>query len=123
MEGITSTFWSYAAEVIVIQSNLHAVPLVFLTLDYIFNTFCFHIRHITVLIGFTLIYLTINLGTPFSHTAYSLSVKPIYKPLNWRDVQSYILALGCVLATLLIHFICRLVYRKWKEPILKAKDE
>jgi hypothetical protein len=41
-------------------------------------------------------------------------VKPIYAPLKWRDLSSYILALGCVIAVLVIHFIARLIYRKWK---------
>jgi len=48
------------------------------------------------------------------YIAYSLSVKPIYKPIPWNDVASYIIAIGCIIAVLLIHYIARVVFRRWK---------
>ena len=53
----------YAAEQIVVQANLHAVPLIFLFIDTTYNTFSYHIRHVSVLIVTVLLYLTINMGT------------------------------------------------------------
>jgi hypothetical protein len=49
-------------------------------------------------------------------------VKPIYAPLPWNNVTSYILALGCVLAVLVVHFLARLLYRRWKLEKLRLKD-
>lgn len=104
------------------QSNLHSVALFFLTLDAIYNSFEFHIRHIVFLVILTVLYLLINMSKPLTYIVYSLMVKPIYAPLTWVDLQSYILAVGCVIAVLIIHFLARLAYRKLKLDRLKQKD-
>jgi hypothetical protein len=49
-------------------------------------------------------------------------VTPIYAPLKWRDVISYVLALGCLLAVLFAHFLARLLYRNWKLDRLKKRE-
>jgi hypothetical protein len=48
------------------------------------------------------------------YKAYSLKVKPIYAPIDWVSVGSYIIAVSSLLLTILVHFIGRVVYRKWK---------
>ena len=54
------------------------------------------------------------------YLVYSLMVKPIYPPLKWVDIASYILAGGCIVAVLAVHFLARLLFRKWK---LKKLDQ
>lgn len=49
-------------------------------------------------------------------------VKPIYAPLKWVDAVSYILAIGCVVAVLVVHFVARLLFRRWKMTKLKERD-
>ena len=97
------------------QCNLHSVPLVFLAIDAYCNCYAFHIRHIVFLIAFTVIYLVINM-------VYSLMVTPIYAPLKWVDISSYVLAVGCILAVLLVHFLARLLFRRWKVHKLPKKE-
>ena len=62
MEGITSKIHLNTASQIIVQANLHSVPLFFLALDGIFNSFCFHIRHTVFLLIFCVGYLIINMG-------------------------------------------------------------
>ena len=50
-------------------------------------------------------------------------VKPIYAPLKWRDVSSYILAVGCIIAVLVVHFIARVTFRRWKIKKLDKKEK
>jgi hypothetical protein len=77
---------------------------------YYDNCVCGHIYHYSY-------------GYDILDEAYSLAVKPIYGPLTFVDYQSYLISLGCLLIALLIHFLARLAFRKWKLNRLKEKDE
>lgn len=51
----------HSASDIVLQSNLHAVPLICLVIDFSHNTLAFPLRHVQLLVIFMLIYLIINM--------------------------------------------------------------
>ena len=111
----------YEGSILFVQCNLHSVPMLFLALDFICHSFCFHHRHAVFLVVLVVLYLAINMGTSSSTSVYSLLVTPIYAPLKWVDVSSYLLAVGCIVAVLVVHFLARLLFRRWKVSKLEAK--
>lgn len=52
------------------NANLHAGPLICLSLDLAYNSFAFNIRHVWITIAFGLVYMFINL----SKTSYNDSL-------------------------------------------------
>ena len=113
----------YAASEIVLQGNLHAMPLLFLVLDFTHSTFSFPLRHVQFIVVFIVLYLIINMCNFGHNAAYSLCVKPIYKPIPWTDFASYLISLGCIAMVLGVHFAGRLVFRRWKLGRLQEKEE
>ena len=49
------------------------------------------------------------------HSAYSLAVRPIYPPIDWVSLKAYILGVLSVVLTFLMHFVCRVIFRRCKE--------
>ena len=62
----------------------------FLIADNHLNTRPFVRSHIRLLCAYMVCYLTLNVAVSFSH-------KPIYKPIDWVSLQSYIYAVTAVL--------------------------
>lgn len=67
---------------VIMQSNLHAGPIVCLTLDLIYNNFAFHIRHLCVLITFGTVYMIINLSILWFKCSI-LTLSACYLQANW----------------------------------------
>ncbi len=49
---------------------------------------------------------------------YSLTVKVIYQPIDWKSILSYALLLSSYLFVLGAHYFGRFAHRKWKAPKL-----
>ncbi len=111
-----------------VNGFLHSAPLICLLGDFILNHFSFPYQHITLVLIFDVIYLTINLGKFSIDLAYSLAVKPVYRPIDWVSWGSYIIAVATLFLTIFIHFIGRVVHRKWKihkrkrEPLIEGQN-
>lgn len=54
------------------------------------------------------------------YKAYSLSMKPIYGPIDWVSIGSYVISACSILLTMLVHFIGRTIHKKWKIYRLNA---
>lgn len=85
-------------EVIIINANLHAGPLVTLVLDMIYNSFSFPKQHFHAVIFFSVLYGIVNLS-------YSLTATIIYKPIDWVSILSYALLGAAVLMAFLMHWL------------------
>lgn len=53
--------------------------------------------------------------------AYSLSVKPIYKPIDYISIFSYVLLVASVLLSYLMHWFGRFLFKKLKKKILENR--
>ena len=61
----TGTFLLYAVEDILINANLHAGPIICLLIELPYNKYPFPKRHTAVIAFLNVIYLVINVGTPW----------------------------------------------------------
>lgn len=50
-------------------------------------------------------------------------MKPIYAPIDWVTIGSYIVVISSVLLCVLAHYIGRIIYRKWKSTKLANAAE
>ena len=107
MDGITP-------ELIANNANIHAGPLICLSLDMVFNTFSFPKSHFIILLFFAVLYLIINL-------TYSLTVKVIYKPIDWVSVLSYVLSVSSIAMTYGMHCLGRFLYNKYKKSRMEHR--
>lgn len=116
---ITIVFWAFlfkivlgmegvSLEVIIVNANLHSVPLLALSIDMIYNTFKFPSQHFLIILVFSLQYMIVNLS-------YSLGAHIIYKPIDWVSPLSYILMAGAVVMAFLMHFLGRYIYNTCKK--------
>ena len=85
---ITLFFWSVLFPLIKIQNIPlyldHITPIVMLGIDYCMNRIPFNLRHLPISMGIMLIYGVVNM-------TYVLTTgKPIYPPLNYKDVMSFV---------------------------------
>jgi hypothetical protein len=62
----------------------HIAPIVILTIDYCLNRIPFNLRHLPLSMGLMFIYGIVNM------TYTLLSGDPIYKPLTFKNVMSYV---------------------------------
>jgi hypothetical protein len=53
------------------------------------------------------------------YVVYSLTVKVIYKPIDWKSVLSYILVMASLLFVIGAHYIGRVYYRRRKATVLR----
>jgi fluoride ion exporter CrcB/FEX len=95
-------------EIIVVNANLHAAPIVMLCIDMVYNTFRFPKRHFHIVLAFGVLYAIINLS-------YSLSAHIIYKPIDWVSILSYILMGSSVVMAFIMHWLGRYIFRKCKK--------
>lgn len=93
---------------LILEIGIHGFPLFSLIVDFIFNTYQFPLRHLTVIIIFGCLYLTLN-------AIYSLDVKPIYKPINWKTLGSYLLVLISFLIAIGVHRLGNYVWVKCRK--------
>ena len=107
MDGITP-------ELIADNANIHAGPLICLSLDMVFNSFSFPKNHFIILLIFAVIYLIINL-------TYSLAVKVIYKPIDWVSFLSYVLSVSSIAMVYGMHCLGRFIYNKYKKPKMENR--
>ena len=77
-----------------IDISVHALPLAFLIIDFIFCSYNFDFRDYLITFIILIIYLLINL-------AMTLGVKPIYPVLSWKDGPTY----GYVIAAIAISLV------------------
>ena len=77
------------------DANFHGVPLAALLIEFIFNSYRFHIRRYLIILVVAGLYMIINL-------AYALLYQPVYKILKWNDWFSYVLAAGSFAIALVI---------------------
>ncbi len=94
-------------EVIIVNANLHAAPLIALVLDILYNSFSFPKQHFHAVLFFSILYGIVNL-------AYSLTATIIYKPIDWVSILSYVLLIAAVLMAFFMHWLGRYMYNKWK---------
>lgn len=115
---ITLIFWGFlfklilemdvTLEVIIVNANLHAGPLIVLCVDTIYNSFSFPSQHFHAVLLFGFLYGVVNLS-------YSLAAHIIYQPIDWVSILSYALMIGAVALTFLMHWLGRYIYRKFKK--------
>lgn len=104
------------------NTNLHAGPIVCLSVEMYYNTFRFPKKHLWVLISFGSVYLFINLGKIFIYLiVYSVTVAVIYKPIDWKSLLSYILVLMSLGFTVGAHYLGQFIHKKYKAPKLKDR--
>jgi hypothetical protein len=96
------------------NTNLHLGPIVCLLIELYYNNFSFPKKHLWVLAFYGTGYLMINLGNFLFYEAYSLAVKVIYQPIDWKSILSYALVIGCYVFVACAHYFGRYSYRKWK---------
>ena len=65
----------------------HIAPLVILVIDYVMNRIPFNLRHLIVSLFVMLCYSVVNLSWTLS------TGTPVYAPLNFKDVMSYVFSL------------------------------
>lgn len=117
---ITAVFWGFlfkiimetegvTTEDIIINANLHAGPFVVLCIDMILNSFRFPKRHFHAVTIFQILYGIVNL-------TYSLFAHIIYQPIDWVSVLSYVLILSTLGMSFFMHWLGRLIFRRWKMP-------
>lgn len=100
---------------IIMNTNLHLGPIVCLLVELYYNNFTFPKRHLWVLALYGTGYLMINLGNYcILCLAYSLAVKVIYQPIDWKSVLSYALVLGSYVFVIGAHYFGGFSYRRWK---------
>lgn len=104
------------------NTNLHLGPLVCLLVELYYNNFSFPKRHLWVLALYGTGYLIINLGNFFIDKAYSLGVKVIYQPIDWKSILSYALVIGSYVVVIGAHFFGRFSYRRWKANKYKITE-
>ena len=108
-------FWLRIVGDIILNTNLHLGPLVCLVAELYYNNFSFPKRHLWVITLYGTSYLLINLGKIFMNSiVYSLSVKVIYEPIDWKSVGSYIICVGSYVFVFGAHYFGGFSYRKWK---------
>lgn len=107
MEGVTT-------EIIIINANLHAGPLVVLILDMFYNTFSFPPQHFHTVLFFSLLYGIVNL-------TYSLACHIIYKPIDWVSILSYILMGGAIVMAFIMHWLGRFIFQKCKKDKIQSQ--
>ena len=66
-------------------------------------------------------YMAINLGILSIKLVYSISVKVIYEPIDWKSVLSYCLLIGSYIFVFGAHYFGRFVHKIWKAPKLKNR--
>ena len=66
-------------------------------------------------------YLVINLSTNTAIAAYTLEVHPIYAPITWVSVMSYVWVSMALLIVVGVHLLSRLLWTKWR--LKKIEEE
>ena len=69
----------------------HSLPLLLLSIDYSISAVPYVKRHLSVIMPICFIYICLNF------TLTMVRGKPIYDPLNWKSVISYVLIAGAVI--------------------------
>lgn len=100
-------------QVIIVNANLHAGPLILLCIDTVFNTFSFPKQHFHAVLLFGFLYGIVNL-------IYSLAAHIIYQPIDWISFLSYALMIGAVGMTFLMHWLGRWIYNKFKKELVES---
>jgi hypothetical protein len=99
---------------LILNTNLHLGPFLCLVVELYYNNFPFPKRHFWVAVFYGTFYLLINLGIFDYNLVYSLSVKVIYEPIDWKSVLSYCIVVGSYFITFGAHHFGGFAYRKWK---------
>lgn len=89
--------------------NWHGVPVFFLTIDFVLNSFRFIPKQY---VGFLI------LGGVYMfciNMPYSLIIEPVYgEATDWVGWLTYVFILAAVVVTGLIYLVCRAIYTKCK---------
>lgn len=97
--------------------SVHAIPMILLFFDFLFNRFRFHGWHILIVFTIAIIYaFCINLP-------YSLEVEPVYSVLDWQTGLSGGLIAGAIAVTLLMFGFGRLVFSCIKRRIYSSQSQ
>jgi len=120
---ITVYFWSAIAPVIGITEDnitenilLHAVPLLLILFDFIWNRIQIFRQHYPIAWGVIILYmLTVNL--PFA-----LEVHSVYPGMTYTNAFTYLAAVGCFLLSLVSLELGRLAKKKQFERIQQKEN-
>ena len=77
-------------------------------IDFTLNSYQYPLRHLMVVLVIGIAYMAFNM-------CYSLLVKPIYGPITWTSVGSYIIALLSILLAIGVHRLGDCLWRKCKK--------
>ena len=115
-------FLSFKVGEIILNTNLHLGPFLCLLVELYYNNFSFPKRHFWIAVFYGTGYLLINWGIFFIYVAvYSLTVKVIYEPIDWKSILSFCIVFGCYVITFGTHHFGSFAYRKWKADELTSK--
>eukprot|EP00347_Sterkiella_histriomuscorum_P003457 403364223 len=100
---------------------MHASPMAILVADYVINRIPFSFKHLPVSIFIMLMYGVVNLSYTLS------SGTPVYPPLNFKDVMSYVwivvLAFIESITYAIMFFITRFKLKKYRQMDLDYHSE
>ena len=84
----------------------HSVSLICLIVDFSVNAVPFVKRHLVLIVLNAFIYVIINMIATFA------TGRPVYPPMPWTDVASYIMALVIFLFAIGFFFLIRCINHK-----------
>jgi hypothetical protein len=94
--------------------NWHGVPLLFLIVEFIFNSYRFIPKQFIAFVIVTLIYLLV------CNMPYSLAVKPVYtNATTYKNWMTYVFILVAYIVGAITYFLARLIYNRYKEPVIE----
>lgn len=94
----------------------HGGMYLVLVVDKIFNNIKFYKRHTIFLFAFVVLYLSANI-------LVTVLYQPVYEILCWKKPFSYILAVGCIVASILHFSLGKLYYDFFKMNKIEVKHD
>ena len=77
----------------------HSLPLLYLLIDYTYNTQPFLLRHLIPIFKLSVIYLIVNLAYTKTHD------NPVYAPMDWDSVSGIVMPLGTLVVSIALFFL------------------
>lgn len=96
--------------------SAHGGMFLFIWIDNIFNTIRIYLRHLYFVVAFGLSYLSLNLY-------FTLTDKPVYAPITWVSMESYIFLILGALMIIINYNIGYSYYNLYKKSNIKKLFE
>ena len=103
--------------------NLLLGPLFWLSLDLIFNSYPFSIKHFIFPISLVTILFASNASTQLLYTVYHQLIESPFQLVHWNRIQDYLFMSISIVLLFLSFLLGRLLFVRWKQRRLKDRED